>query len=250
MVSSQPGPRLNDFDAIADVYDELVDWAPYDVWLADLEKRLRRWGLKPGDLILDAACGTGLSTLPWVRMGYHVVGADGSEAMLGRARERMKQAGYEVEFACQDLLALDFGRQFDAAVCMHSGLDYILDDEHLERAFRSLRACLEPGGLLAFDKCLDEPSFYREDYCDSRELSCGSAQFDYRWDRCRRLLEQRCTVSRRRGNGPRRTEVVYRLKAVPPDQLVAMVEGAGFTTLEQPKQFTVPDPGMGIFRAV
>ena len=62
-----PAGRLNDFDAIADVYDELVDWAPYELWVEELEKRLGRWGLGPGDRLLDAACGTGLSTLPWLR---------------------------------------------------------------------------------------------------------------------------------------------------------------------------------------
>jgi len=242
--------QINDFGCIADVYDQLVDWAPYEHWITGLEKRLRRWGLKPGDAILDAACGTGLSTVPWVERGYRVAGADGSAAMLERARERMREAGYEVELRLQNLLELDLGRTFDAAVCMHSGLDYILEDADLGQALRSLRGCLRTGGLLAFDKCLDEPAFYKEDYSDRRELSCGSAEFQYRWDRRNRLLEQRCTVYRDRGSGARRTTVVYHLKAVPPDKLVTMVEHAGFRVLERLKTFTVSDPGMGIFRAV
>ena len=142
------------------------------------------------------------------------------------------------------------GRTFDAAVCMHSGLDYILDDADLEMAFRSLRGCLRTGGLLAFDKCLDEPAFYRDDYSNWRRLSCGHAQFEYRWDRTRRLLEQRCTVTRTDGDGPPRTDVVFHLKAVAPDELTAMVLRSGFELVKAPRQFTVPDPGMGIFRAV
>jgi SAM-dependent methyltransferase len=241
---------LNDFGAIADVYDELVDWAPYEMWVRRLERSLRRWGLKKGDWLLDAACGTGLSALPWLRRGYRVVGADASAPMLERARRRMEEAGYEVEFKLQDLLALEPGQAFDAAVCMHSGLDYLLEDAHLRRAFRSLRACLRPGGLLAFDKCLDEDAFYKEDRTDWRELSCGRAEFQYHWDRSRRLMEQQCTVFRERGPGPPRTVVVYHLKAAPADELIAIVEGAGFELLERPKTFQVTDPGMGIFRAV
>ncbi|MCK4374918.1 MAG: class I SAM-dependent methyltransferase [Candidatus Brocadiae bacterium] len=250
MDASIPVSRINDFDAIADVYDELVEWAPYEVWVAELEERLRRWGLKSGGWILDAACGTGLSMLPWLQRGYRVVGADVSEPMLERCGGRLRQAGYNVELLRQDLLHLEPGRAFDAAICMHSGLDYILDEGDLEAAFRSLRGCLERGGLLAFDKCLDEPAFYRDDYSDSRRLSCGSARFEYRWDRSRRLLEQRCTVLRTRGSGPARTEVVYHLKAIRPDELIAMVLRAGFVVVEAPKQFTIPDPGMGIFRAI
>lgn len=241
---------LNDFSSIADVYDELVNWAPYETWVRRLEKRMRRWGLKPGDWMLDAACGTGLSTLPWLRRGYRVAGADASAPMLERAQRRAQEAGYEAEFRLQDLLALDLGRSFDAAVCMHSGLDYILRDEDLAQAFRSLRRCLRVGGLLAFDKCLDEPAFYKESYTNWRQLSCGRAEFRYRWDRPRRLMEQCCTVFREQGTGPPRTAVVYHLKAVPPDQLIAMVETAGFETLERPSPFKVADPGMGIFRAV
>jgi len=65
-----------------------------------------------------------------------------------------------------------------------------------------------------------------------------------------RLMEQRCTVVRTSGDGPPRTEVLFRLRSTPPDDLVAMVEGAGFEMLEPLKQFIPSDPGMGIFRAV
>ncbi len=250
MSDDAPGGRVNDFDAIADVYDELVDWAPYESWVCQLEKAVRRLGMAPGDWILDAACGTGLSMLPWLARGYNVVGVDASETMLARCRERLAEAGQEATLLCRDLLHLDAGREFDLAVCMHSGLDYILDDGELEAAFRSLRGCLRPGGLLAFDKCLDEPAFYRDDYSDWRRLSCGHAQFAYRWDRTRRLLEQRCTVHRDDGAGPARTDVVFHLRAVPVNELVAMVVRSGFELVRAPKHFTIPDPGMGIFRAV
>jgi SAM-dependent methyltransferase len=241
---------LNDFDAIADVYDELVDWAPYEKWVGDLANRLSRWGLPPGGWLLDVACGTGLSTLPWLERGYSVVGADASAPMLERAGKRMQDAGFQVELVLQNLLHLDLGRCFDAAVCMHSGLDYVLDDADLAQAFRSLRGCLKRGGLLAFDKCLDQPDFYRTDYSDWHPLSCGSVEFNYHWDRGRHLLEQRCTVKRQGGQSPACTEVVYYLRAVPPGELMAMVVRAGFVVLEPPKQFTIPDPGMGIFRAI
>jgi len=241
---------INDFGLIADVYDELVDWAPYARWTDDLEKRLRGWGLERGDWILDAACGTGLSSLPWAERGYRVVGTDMSALMLRRAEERLRRAGQEAQFLQQDLLHLEPGRLFDAALCMHSGLDYILDPDDLCQAFRSLRGCLVEGGLFAFDKCLDVPSFYRDDCQDTRQLSCGYADFRYRWDRRRKLLEQHCTVTRTDRRPPVRSEVTFLLSATPPDRLLEMVESAGFQMLERPQEFTVGDPGAGIFRAV
>ncbi len=241
---------VNDFDCIADVYDQLVSWAPYKRWVGALEKKLRARGLRRGDWILDAACGTGLSAVPWAKKGYRVVGADVSEPMLQAARRRASRAGQAVEFLRQDVTDLHPGRTFQLAVCMHSGLDYILDDGRLRQAFRSLRGCLEAGGLLAFDKCLDVPSFYREDYTESRTIPSGTAEFHYRWDRTRRLMEQRCVVSRTDGPEPRRTEVIYHLKATLPADLEQWLAEAGFEVLEPVGEFSVADPGMGIFRAV
>jgi SAM-dependent methyltransferase len=241
---------VNDFGAIADVYDELVNWAPYEEWVAALQPRLARYGLAAGASLLDAACGTGLSMLPWLERGYRVVGVDASETMLARCRERLAAAGHGAELLRQDLLHLAPGRAFDAAICMHSGLDYLQDDADLAAAFRSLRGCLRPGGLLAFDKCLDEDDFYRRDYGERRLLSCGRVHMHYHWDRGARLMEQRCTVMRTRGRGPARTKVLFRLRSTSPDVLVRMVEEAGFELVEPLKQFTPSDPGMGIFRAV
>jgi SAM-dependent methyltransferase len=242
--------ELNDFGVIADVYDELVSWAPYGAWVRKLERRLRRWGLAPDDLILDAACGTGLSTLPWLERGYRVVGTDGSQAMLRQARRRVAEAGQQAQFYRRDLTELRLEGSFDAAVCMHSGLDYILEMAELEAAFRSLRRALRRGGLLAFDKCLDESAFYRSDRSEVRDLSCGQARFEYHWDQERAMLVQRLRVVRTDGAIPRELEVTYRMMAVPPDELIAMVVGCGFVMLERPRQFKVSDPGMGIFRAV
>jgi len=241
----------NDFGPIADVYDELVSWAPYGKWVKHLERRLRRHGLNKEHVVLDAACGTGLSTLPWQNLGYRVVGVDHCEETLQQAQKKIAHKDMDVSFLRRNLLDLRFPPSFGAAVCMHSGLDYILEEDDLRRAFRSLRTALFEGALLAFDKCLDEPDFYKQDCTSRRELSCGEAVFHYRWDRGRRLFEQRCVVTRKLGGKVlSRTEVVYLMRATPLAELVKMVEGEGFRVLEPPRQFKVSDPGMGIFRAV
>ncbi|MDP6107774.1 MAG: class I SAM-dependent methyltransferase, partial [Candidatus Brocadiia bacterium] len=213
----------NDFDPISDVYEEMVAWAPYGKWVRDLAQRLRRHRLRRGGPVLDAACGTGLSTFPWAESGYRVLGVDRSEPMLALARAKLAGRDLPIRFERSDLLQLDLPGSFDLAVCMHSGLDYILNLERLARAFRCLRSTLRPGGLLAFDKCLDEPGFYREPYSNARPITNGQAVFHYSWDSARKLFIQRCSVERSGPDGgPQLTEVTHYMLAVELGKLIRM----------------------------
>jgi ubiquinone/menaquinone biosynthesis C-methylase UbiE len=251
MSGSEARHPINDFNAIADFYDQLVAWAPYGRWTDDLLKRLRRHGLKTGARLLDLACGTGLSTEPLARAGFVVVGVDRAENMLRRARQRMEGSGLRVSFVRSELSQLDLRETFDAAVCVHSGLDYILDMDELAEVFRRVRGHLRAGGLFAFDKCLDEPGFYRESRTDSRILKDATAILHYSWDSQEKIFEQRCVVMWPDRDGDiQRVEVVHKMRAVSVRELEGMLAEAGFEMLEAPEQFSVPDPGMGIFRAV
>lgn len=250
---SQPATadKINDFDPLADVYDQLVSWAPYERWVGELVRRMSDHGLKEGQRVLDVACGTGLSSVPLARRGYDVTGMDCSGAMLAGAGRRAEEAGVELQLHRADLLEMDLGRRFDAAICMHSGLDYILDLQQLQKAFRSVRRHLFEGGLFAFDKCLDEPSFYRQPSSNSRHLADGTAILNYSWERENKIFQQHCVILRQGQSGEvRRTEVVHRMLAVSVERLIEMLGQAGFMMLEPPEEFTLSDPGMGIFRAV
>jgi demethylmenaquinone methyltransferase/2-methoxy-6-polyprenyl-1,4-benzoquinol methylase len=130
------------FDRIAPVYD-----AMNRVMTVGLDTRWRRLAaaaaVRPGDRVLDAACGTGDLALAGVRAGAAaVVGLDFSEEMLARARR--KAPG--LEWVRGDLLAMPFpDASFDAATVGFG----IRNVEDLERALRELRRVLRPGGRVA-----------------------------------------------------------------------------------------------------
>jgi len=130
------------FDRIAPVYD-----AMNRVMTVGLDLRWRRLAaaavVRPGDRVLDAACGTGDLALADAEAGAReVVGLDFSQRMLERARRKSSA----IEWVHGDLLALPFpDGSFDAAT-VGFGVRNLAD---LERGLRELRRVLRPGGRLA-----------------------------------------------------------------------------------------------------
>jgi demethylmenaquinone methyltransferase / 2-methoxy-6-polyprenyl-1,4-benzoquinol methylase len=130
------------FDRIAPVYD-----AMNRVMTVGLDLRWRRLAaaavVRPGDRVLDAACGTGDLALADAEAGAReVVGLDFSPRMLERARRKSSA----IEWVHGDLLALPFpDGSFDAAT-VGFGVRNLAD---LERGLRELRRVLRPGGRIA-----------------------------------------------------------------------------------------------------
>jgi demethylmenaquinone methyltransferase / 2-methoxy-6-polyprenyl-1,4-benzoquinol methylase len=128
------------FDRIAPVYD-----AMNRTMTAGLDRRWRRIAaesvVRPGDLVLDACCGTGDLAIADVRVGGRVTGLDFSERMLDRARRKAP----ELDWVTGDVLALPFpDGSFDAATVGFG----IRNVEDLERALAELRRVLRGGGRL------------------------------------------------------------------------------------------------------
>jgi len=129
------------FDRIAPVYD-----AMNRVMTMGLDLRWRRLAaqsaVRPGDRVLDAACGTGDLAIAAARAGAgSVTGLDFSERMLDRARRKRP----ELEWIQGDMLALPFeDSSFDAAT-VGFGVRNVAD---LGLALRELRRVLRPGGRL------------------------------------------------------------------------------------------------------
>src|SRR5947208_5296760 len=75
------------YDAFADLYDAFTWDHDYESWVSSLEAVAKGHGLT-GVRLLDVACGTGNSVVPWLERGYQVAGCDLSPRMLERAVEK------------------------------------------------------------------------------------------------------------------------------------------------------------------
>jgi len=156
-LARDPGHIEGMFGAIVPRYDLMNR-----LMTAGLDRRWRRLaaaeaGLRPGDEALDACCGTGDLALALLRScpGCHVTGADLTEAMLARAREKAAawgEAGARVDFVRADLLALPFDADRFAAATVAFGVRNVHDPR---AAFAELRRVVRPGGRIV---CLEMTS--------------------------------------------------------------------------------------------
>lgn len=134
------------YEATADHFDDpaLSFWDRYG------RETVARIGLRPGDHVLDACCGTGASALPAARAvgpGGHVIGVDLAQPALARARAKAEVAGLgNVEFRSADAerTGLPAG-SFDAVVCVF-GVFFLPD---IAAAIAELWRLVRPGGTLA-----------------------------------------------------------------------------------------------------
>jgi 2-polyprenyl-3-methyl-5-hydroxy-6-metoxy-1,4-benzoquinol methylase len=71
--------------------------------------------------ILDVGCGTGRHSIELKTRGYETVGADLSESMLQRAKEKAKIQNIDIEFIIADARNLPFNKEFNVAIMLCEG---------------------------------------------------------------------------------------------------------------------------------
>jgi ubiquinone/menaquinone biosynthesis C-methylase UbiE len=101
---------------------------------------------RPGERLLDVACGTGGVALRAARAGADVVGVDISPDQIAKARRAAELEGLEIMFEVGDCQDLRYGDgEFDVVV---SAFGAIFAPDHARTAAELTRVC-RPGGRLA-----------------------------------------------------------------------------------------------------
>jgi predicted TPR repeat methyltransferase len=142
--------QVEAYTRLAGVYDEIVV-DPCHGALASFLHEL--WSDDENGVfdVLDVCCGTGLLAVELTALGYQVVGVDSSEAMLARARERVRP---EVRLVRSTLPTVAVTGEYDAAVCTFDGLNYLTPSD-LRSTFAALSQRIRPAGWLVFDMHTD-----------------------------------------------------------------------------------------------
>ena len=123
-----------DFGQIANVIQ-----AGADEFIASL-------GLKPGNRVLDVACGSGNLAIPAARTGARVTGVDIATNLLEQARARAESEGLTIQFDEGDAESLPYDDgAFDVVITMFGAM-FAPRPELVSSEL--VRVC-EPGGLIA-----------------------------------------------------------------------------------------------------
>ncbi|MGE0551384.1 MAG: class I SAM-dependent methyltransferase [Kofleriaceae bacterium] len=122
-------------------------FAPTEIYTAQPAARLVAFAqIRPGQRVLDVACGTGVVALAAARAGARVTGLDLTPPLLVRARENAAITGAEISWHEGDAEALPFeDASFDVVASQFGHMFAPRPDV----ATRELLRVLKPGGIIA-----------------------------------------------------------------------------------------------------
>jgi SAM-dependent methyltransferase len=135
------------YDELAPAYDLLTGDYDHERWIAAIERLAVAHGAV-GRRLLDVACGTGKSFLPWLERGYRVTANDVSPEMVRIARLK---AGHRAIVETIDMRELPWLGEFDVVTCLDDAINHLLDEADVVAALSGMARNLAPGGVVVFD---------------------------------------------------------------------------------------------------
>ena len=135
---------MNEYNAIAGVYDRINSGVDYEKWATFTESLFDKYLTERPELVLDLASGTGRMTVALARRGYDMIGVDRSPEMLSAASDAVFDAiidgilpeeGKRPLFLCQSMTDFELYGTVGAIVCCLDSLNYLTGDGELDKKF-------------------------------------------------------------------------------------------------------------------
>jgi SAM-dependent methyltransferase len=211
----------------------------YDLLFPSVEPFYLEQAPKRGGRVLELGCGTGRLTVSIAQRGIDIVGVDLSDSMLAAARNKARAAGVEVPFIHADMRDLDLDGRFETILIPGNSLLHLLTNEELKQCLAGVRRHLAPGGQLAFDISKWDMSRYARDPAQRYPaFTQGEISVDETssYDPAAQVRDVVWYLSTVRAADFRRIE--YRLRVIFPQELLLLLEIAGFHLEARYGEFT------------
>jgi ubiquinone/menaquinone biosynthesis C-methylase UbiE len=125
-------------------------------------------GLQPGDVLLDAACGTGAFAIFAAKKIKTVKGVDISENMIEIARQQAKKSGLKnIEFTCHDVENIPCGNETFPVVLSKSALHHM---KNYETVFKEMIRCCQKGGRICIEDIIVYDDKKLDDFFEALEV--------------------------------------------------------------------------------
>lgn len=151
---------IESYGAFADYYDALTKNVHYEVRAAAIHQLINAYTSKDlvsckvdRHLLLDLACGTGSFSEEMAKLGWEVIGVDGSEDMLMQAYEKRAASPLvgAVQYLRQDMRKLDLYGTVSVTLCMLDSINHLPAATDVRQVFSRVGLFTNPGGLFLFD---------------------------------------------------------------------------------------------------
>jgi ubiquinone/menaquinone biosynthesis C-methylase UbiE len=139
---------MNEYKFISRIYDN-VGKNEHKKWTEFIFKLFIKYKVKPKK-ILDIGCGTGESSIYFLKKGYNVVGLDKESNMLKIAKNKIKRQKLKMKFFKQDMRSLKIPIKFDAVVSLNYVMNYLIKKD-FEQVLNRIFFHLNENGIFIFD---------------------------------------------------------------------------------------------------
>lgn len=245
------------YEALADLYDCLMENIDYGQWAAYIHRLLEK-NHCAGKRLLDLGCGTGNITIPLAQKGYQITAVDRSAEMLAQAQAKSAALGLSIDWRQQDMTALHLADEageeplFDAVIATFDAFNYLTEPEDLQELLHRLNGLLADGGILLFD--VQTPYKLRQ-YLGNNIFTLHRPEVEYMWENHFDEEEQLCqmdiTFFIRQENGLyRRVTECHQEKVYDLDMLKTWLKFSDFEVLGVYRELTEQPVQPEDYRAV
>lgn len=191
--------------------------------------------LKPGDNVLDLACGTGQYSIELGKLDSNVTGIDLNGDMIRIAKE--KAGNLNIEFLQEDMTRFDNinDKKYNLIFCIGNSIVHLDNMRKIERFIKDIYNSLERNGIMViqtinFDRILK----YNIKSLPTIDRSDIGVKFirKYNFNKGDDKLEFNTELTIRRGSAENKYFNIVPLIMLLKNEAVSMIERAGFGKIE------------------